>query len=266
MLVYEFMENGSLAEHLRSNGLNWSKRFDIALGTARGLAYIHEECLEWILHCDVKPHNILLDSDYQPKVADFGLCILMDALNYNGVSHGVFNDTGNFMFEDGDFNSLWENFKFTSDTLLPSQVVEKGGKLSSRLNETYFNKGSANLNFDGVFTLFKHPRNSTESEGWTIVWSKPDIICAYTVNSGSGVCGYNSFCTLGQDKRPTCQCPKSYSLVNPGDPYGSCKPDFIQGCEEDELRKIKDLYYFKVLINTDWPLSEFVLQRLFTEE
>src|ERR1043165_6938966 len=51
----------------------------------------------------------------------------------SAVSHGVFNDTGNFVLEDGHFNSLWETFKFPSDTFLPSQVVEKGGKLSSRL-------------------------------------------------------------------------------------------------------------------------------------
>ncbi|XP_027190346.1 putative receptor protein kinase ZmPK1 [Cicer arietinum] len=73
ILVYEFMENGSLAEHIKSRNLDWTKRFDIALGTAKGLCYIHEECLEWILHCDVKPQNILLDSNYQPKVSDFGL-------------------------------------------------------------------------------------------------------------------------------------------------------------------------------------------------
>ncbi|KAI3522207.1 hypothetical protein L1887_11691 [Cichorium endivia] len=58
--------------------LDWEQRFDIALGTAKGLAYLHEECLEWVLHCDVKPHNILLDCDYKPKVADFGLSKLLD--------------------------------------------------------------------------------------------------------------------------------------------------------------------------------------------
>ncbi|KAI3758858.1 hypothetical protein L6452_06430 [Arctium lappa] len=78
LLVYEYMENGSLAQNLHSNKLDWDKRFDIALGTAKGLAYLHEECLEWVLHCDVKPHNILLDSDYKPKVADFGLSKLLD--------------------------------------------------------------------------------------------------------------------------------------------------------------------------------------------
>ena len=73
LLVYKYMEHGSLAENLLSGALDWEKRFDIAVGTTKGLAYLHEECLEWILHCDVKPQNILLDSDYQPKVSDFGL-------------------------------------------------------------------------------------------------------------------------------------------------------------------------------------------------
>ncbi|KAK9066759.1 hypothetical protein SSX86_014082 [Deinandra increscens subsp. villosa] len=78
LLVYEYMENGSLSQNLQSKNLDWDKRFDIALGTAKGLAYLHEECLEWILHCDVKPHNILLDCNYKPKVADFGLSKLLD--------------------------------------------------------------------------------------------------------------------------------------------------------------------------------------------
>ncbi|XP_042033187.1 putative receptor protein kinase ZmPK1 [Salvia splendens] len=73
LLVYEYMRNGSLAENLGSNKLDRSKQFEIALGTAKGLAYLHDECLEWVLHCDVKPHNILLDENYNPKVADFGL-------------------------------------------------------------------------------------------------------------------------------------------------------------------------------------------------
>lgn len=78
LLVYEYMEHGSLAESLSSRLLDWPKRFQIALGIARGLAYLHEECLEWVLHCDVKPQNILLDSNYQPKVSDFGLSKMLN--------------------------------------------------------------------------------------------------------------------------------------------------------------------------------------------
>ncbi|KAJ9167235.1 hypothetical protein P3X46_021901 [Hevea brasiliensis] len=73
LLVCKYIEHRSLAENLSSNSLDWEKRFNIALGTAKGLCYLHEECLEWVLHCDVKPQNILLDCDYQPKVSDFGL-------------------------------------------------------------------------------------------------------------------------------------------------------------------------------------------------
>ncbi|KAJ9559319.1 hypothetical protein OSB04_013933 [Centaurea solstitialis] len=78
LVVYEYMENGSLADNLKNGKLDWSTRLDIATGTAKGLAYLHEESLEWVLHCDVKPHNILLDANYGPKVADFGLSRLFD--------------------------------------------------------------------------------------------------------------------------------------------------------------------------------------------
>ncbi|CAN6486745.1 unnamed protein product [Victoria cruziana] len=68
LLVYEYLENGSLEKNLFSNGtmLTSEKRFNIAVGTEKALAYLHEEFLEWVLHCDVKPHNVLLDQDFQP--------------------------------------------------------------------------------------------------------------------------------------------------------------------------------------------------------
>ncbi|KAK3004343.1 hypothetical protein RJ639_018047 [Escallonia herrerae] len=85
LLVYEYMENGSLADNLCIERLNWAQRFQIAVGTAKGLAYLHEECLEWVLHCDVKPHNILLDTNYQPKIADFGLSKILDRGSHKGI-------------------------------------------------------------------------------------------------------------------------------------------------------------------------------------
>jgi serine/threonine protein kinase len=52
--------------------------YSIAVGTARGIAYLHEECRNRILHCDIKPHNVLLDANFLPKVADFGLAKISD--------------------------------------------------------------------------------------------------------------------------------------------------------------------------------------------
>jgi serine/threonine protein kinase len=62
----------------RSLNLDWSTRFDICLGVARGLAYLHEESRVRIVHRDVKASNILLDSDLIPKISDFGLAKLYD--------------------------------------------------------------------------------------------------------------------------------------------------------------------------------------------
>ncbi|XP_038719736.1 putative receptor protein kinase ZmPK1 [Tripterygium wilfordii] len=77
LLVYEYVEHLSLDKHLfPPNFLGWKERFKVAIGTARGLAYLHHECLEWVIHCDVKPENILLGSDFEPKIADFGLAKL----------------------------------------------------------------------------------------------------------------------------------------------------------------------------------------------
>lgn len=75
------MPNGSLDSHLftekDSDFLDWKTRYQIALGTARGLAYLHEKCRDCIIHCDIKPENILLDAEFCPKVSDFGLAKLV---------------------------------------------------------------------------------------------------------------------------------------------------------------------------------------------
>ncbi|KAI3750410.1 hypothetical protein L2E82_21045 [Cichorium intybus] len=77
LLVYEYVENQSLDKRLFSSSfLQWKERFEVAIGIAKGLAYLHHECLEWVIHCDVKPENILLDGAFQAKIADFGLAKL----------------------------------------------------------------------------------------------------------------------------------------------------------------------------------------------
>ncbi|CAL8159877.1 unnamed protein product [Prunus armeniaca] len=263
-----------------------------------------------------------------------------------GVAGGVMNDTGNFVLQDRNSESLWETFNNHTDTILPGQTFERGGKLLSRQSETNYSKGRfqlllqedgnliistinlptnfanepyyatdttsgtvagsegkelvfnvsgylyvlsenggktnvavgdavsardnyirATLNFDGIFAQYYHPKNSTGNVSWNLLWSEPDDICrSQPETSGVGICGYNSICTLKEDKRPTCKCPKGFSLLDPNYPYGGCKPDFIQGCEEDELSRTKDLYDVEVLINTDWPISDYIELKPFTAE
>ncbi|KAJ3670329.1 hypothetical protein LUZ60_010653 [Juncus effusus] len=76
LLVYVYMPSGSLDNVLfngKRNNLNWKMRYQIILGIACGITYLHEECIEKIIHCDIKPGNILLDSNFCAKVADFGM-------------------------------------------------------------------------------------------------------------------------------------------------------------------------------------------------
>ncbi|KAH9304737.1 hypothetical protein KI387_009141, partial [Taxus chinensis] len=76
LLIYEYMANKSLDRFLYGNGeqfLQWPTRFEIILGVARGLQYLHEDSHVRIVHRDIKASNILLDENFQPRIADFGL-------------------------------------------------------------------------------------------------------------------------------------------------------------------------------------------------
>ncbi|CAL9110871.1 unnamed protein product [Musa textilis] len=84
LLVYPFMPNGSVAARLRGKPpLDWSTRKRIAVGAARGLLYLHEQCDPKIIHRDVKAANVLLDGCCEAVVGDFGLAKLLD----HGDSH-----------------------------------------------------------------------------------------------------------------------------------------------------------------------------------
>ncbi|EEC78602.1 hypothetical protein OsI_18628 [Oryza sativa Indica Group] len=90
LLVYPFMPNGTVSSKLQEYvggkpTLDWTRRRKIALGAARGLVYLHEQCDPKIIHRDIKASNVLLDEYFEAVVADFGLVKLLD----HGESHAV---------------------------------------------------------------------------------------------------------------------------------------------------------------------------------
>ncbi|KAI5077004.1 hypothetical protein GOP47_0009069, partial [Adiantum capillus-veneris] len=95
LLVYEYMCNGSLGDVLhksfRSELCSWATRFKIALGAAEGLAYLHQDCVPPILHRDIKANNILLDTSFEARLADFGVA---KSLLAKGAMTGVVGSFG----------------------------------------------------------------------------------------------------------------------------------------------------------------------------
>ncbi|KAH7685951.1 Non-specific serine/threonine protein kinase protein [Dioscorea alata] len=97
MLVFEFLPNKTLEHHLHGKGLpvlEWPKRLRIAIGSARGLSYLHEDCHPRIIHRDIKSANILLDESFEAQVADFGLARLANDDSHTHVSTRVMGTFG----------------------------------------------------------------------------------------------------------------------------------------------------------------------------
>ncbi|KAK6144928.1 hypothetical protein DH2020_021748 [Rehmannia glutinosa] len=123
MLVYEFMANGTLRESLSGRSgvhLDWKRRLRIALGSARGIAYLHELANPPIIHRDIKSTNILLDDNLTAKVADFGLSKLVSDSSKGHVSTQV---KGTLLTEKSDVYSFGV---VMLELITAKQPIEKG--------------------------------------------------------------------------------------------------------------------------------------------
>ncbi|XP_016199034.1 G-type lectin S-receptor-like serine/threonine-protein kinase LECRK4 [Arachis ipaensis] len=121
----------------------------------------------------------------------------------------------------------------------------------------------ATLDYFGVLTQYVHPKDSNSQQGWRVLRYTPSNICTSIFNDyGSGACGYNSYCSM-EEQRPTCNCPDGYTLIDPSNVFGGCQPNFtLGGCGADnygeELQaRPEDLYNFSVLSDVDFPLNDY---------
>ncbi|CAK9169413.1 unnamed protein product [Ilex paraguariensis] len=137
-LVYEFMEKGSLDRLLfsKNSEIEWQKLNEIAIGTAKGIAYLHEECQQRIIHYDIKPENVLLDRNFNAKVADFGLAKLCNRESSQVIMTGLRGTPGYAAPE------LWKPYPVTckcdiySYGMLLFEIVGRRRNLDANLSET----------------------------------------------------------------------------------------------------------------------------------
>ncbi|CAL5445201.1 unnamed protein product [Camellia sinensis] len=139
-LIYEYMPNGSLEKFIHNNkpqgtndDLEWKTMHKIAIGIARGLEYLHRGCTTRIFHFDIKPHNILLDEDFCPKISDFGLAKLCSkkesvvSINFGRVSHKAdVYSYGILVLEMvHGMEKIGESVEHTSDLYFPHSIYKK---------------------------------------------------------------------------------------------------------------------------------------------
>ncbi|PAN44748.1 hypothetical protein PAHAL_9G067200 [Panicum hallii] len=165
MLVYEFVPNKTLEYHLHGKGqpvMEWSTRLRIALGAAKGLAYLHEDCHPRIIHRDIKSANILLDNFFEAMVADFGLAKLTSD-NSTHVSTRVMGTFGYLAPEYASSGKLTEKSDVFSygvmllELLTGRRPVDTGTAISSFLEDSLvdwarpaLSRALADGDYDGV--------------------------------------------------------------------------------------------------------------------
>ncbi|XP_057449777.1 G-type lectin S-receptor-like serine/threonine-protein kinase LECRK3 [Lotus japonicus] len=166
----------------------------------------------------------------------------------HSASRLVFNESGNVYVET------------TNGTKIQPQGTTWGNNSTLHPNLYYYR---ATLDFHGVFTQYAHPRDNKAKQGWRIVRFVPENICiAIFSEMGSGSCGYNSYCSM-QNQRPSCSCPDGYSFIDPSNEFGGCQPKFKLGCGEDNDEQ---LYDFTILKDVDWPLCDYEKMQPFSQQ
>ncbi|XP_077233306.1 proline-rich receptor-like protein kinase PERK15 [Tasmannia lanceolata] len=135
MLVYEFVPNNTLEYHLHGKGrptMDFPTRLKIALGSAKGLAYLHEDCHPRIIHRDIKAANILLDLKFEAMVADFGLAKLSSD-NYTHVSTRVMGTFGYLAPEYASSGKLTEKSDVFSYGVMLLELITGRRPVDSQL-------------------------------------------------------------------------------------------------------------------------------------
>ncbi|KAK6154251.1 hypothetical protein DH2020_008499 [Rehmannia glutinosa] len=144
LLIYELMPNGSLDSLLHGKSTNkmvldWPSRYKIAVGTARGISYLHHDCIPHIIHRDIKSSNILLDHNLDARVSDFGLATLMepDKTHVSTLVAGTFGYLAPEYFDTGKATAKGDVYSFgvvllellTGKKPTDEAFVEEGTKL-----------------------------------------------------------------------------------------------------------------------------------------
>ncbi|GKC17424.1 G-type lectin S-receptor-like serine/threonine-protein kinase LECRK3 [Tanacetum coccineum] len=183
------------------------------------------------------------------------------SISVSNLAYGFMNDTGNFVLVGSDSHSIWESFDSFADTMLPTQVMARGGVINSKLSDTNFTGGRFQLRLlqDGNLVLNSRDiasgllyilkRNGKRSE---LTLKMPFLLEIIIIEL---LLVLMVVCSLNGARRPNCECPPGLSLINSRDPYGVCKLNFTPSYEEELI--YSGYIDFVELTSIDWPQSDY---------
>ncbi|XP_047319258.1 G-type lectin S-receptor-like serine/threonine-protein kinase LECRK3 [Impatiens glandulifera] len=168
-------------------------------------------------------------------------------------------------------NSVGSGFQLIYSQTGYIYLTDRNGKVlnlflsSNNINSTHLYLRTI-LDYDGVLRQYGYPKSTGQTMNWRVLSFIPSDICTSIIQeNGPGACGYNSFCSVGVDRRPKCECPDGYKAFDVNDPLSGCKPDFVkQDCEAEGGESYK--FGFVDLVNTDWPLNDYEFYIRVTED
>ncbi|RID76787.1 hypothetical protein BRARA_B03739 [Brassica rapa] len=222
LIVYEYLPHGMLASRAHPRPKD---RRRIAVEISRGILYLHEECCEQIIHCDIKPQNILLDESYSPRISDSGLAKLL-RMNQTNTLTNICGTIAMEWFRNNPISSKVDVYCY-GVMLLEIVCCKKAVDLEDNVilinwaYDCFRNRRLGDLMEDDLGdggygddlspsrSTINHKRQWSNNIGWSLAWSEPDNICAKRfgpyVDSNelrNLACGFNTICIY---QRPKCE-------------------------------------------------------------
>jgi serine/threonine protein kinase len=172
LLIYELMPNGSLDQalhhhlQLQASRLDWPARYRIAVGVARGLSYLHHDCIPHVIHRDIKSSNILLDHHMEARLSDFGLATLMNpsASHVTTLVAGTFGYLAPEYFDTGRATTKGDVYSYgvlllellTGKRPTDESFLENGTRLVTWVKETMEEKREEHAIDEALLKLHHH--------------------------------------------------------------------------------------------------------------